>query len=416
MNINKIPLLIQRIHEITNLEQSNKQLFIDLLNSIKDYIENTKNNKNIDNKNYKRKKINNTKISSVQKFFDFYKDNKNRVININSEKEKLTNVGKFSNIQFTKNGSLIKFGKYVKSNNITKINQIFISEFRAFLFNLYLYRESPILFPEIKEFGVFLDGKIISTYGIYEKYDCDLYQFFFGNRAHLFMFKSKVGKIKFINNLMKQVMTAIKIMHDKNLVHGDIKCENILLKEKIVDGLKDYNFALCDFGFTHSKGTIVYSLQGTFGSISPLTLIEYFSSIKKMKIEITINYADDFYSLAYTFFILITKSFPNKDYKNIEKEIFGKDIKTIALLWLRNYDLFLGEIFEKIDIVKENILNLFPKNNPNLETISILEEFIKGIDLIKSLFASNNYRNLVESTKETQKVINRYLGIETQNI
>jgi hypothetical protein len=45
MNINNIPLLIQRIHEITNLEHSNKQLFIDLLNSIKDYIESTKNNK-----------------------------------------------------------------------------------------------------------------------------------------------------------------------------------------------------------------------------------------------------------------------------------------------------------------------------------------------------------------------------------
>jgi serine/threonine protein kinase len=403
MNINNIPLLIERIHEITNLEHSNKQLFIDLLNSIKDYIESTK---------HKRKKINNTnntKINSKQKFFDFYKDNKNRVININSKKRKLTNVGKFSNIQFTKNGNLIKFGKYSKNNNITKINQIFISEFRAFLFNLYLYRESPILFPEIKEFGVFLDGNIISTYGIYEKYDCDLLDFFFGNRAHLFMLKSKVGKIKFINNLMKQVMTAIKIMHDKNLVHGDIKCENILLKEKIVDGVKDYNLALCDFGFTHINGTKVYSFQGTLNSTSPLTLIQFFLSPNK--IEIIINYANDFYSLAYTFFIIIIKSFPNTDYDKMKKEIFEKNIKTIALLWLRNYDLFLEEIFEKIDIVKENILNLFPKNNPNLETISILEEFIKGIDLIKSLFKSNNYNNLVEATKETQEVINRYLGI-----
>jgi len=94
MNISHINLLRERIREITNLNNSNKDLFIDLLYGITNYIENTKNNtknnKKINDKNHKRRKINNTnntKISSIQKFFHFYKDNENRVININLAKK-----------------------------------------------------------------------------------------------------------------------------------------------------------------------------------------------------------------------------------------------------------------------------------------------------------------------------------------
>ena len=136
-----------------------------------------------------------------------------------------------------------------------------MSEFRAFSFNSFLYGKSDKLFPEIKEFGLFLDDKIITTYGVYEKYEDDLYNLFFGNKRNLLKLKSLLGILEFINNIMEQMILAIKIMHDNGLVHGDIKFENFLFKKKEVNGKIVFDVVLCDFGFTHNYGKEVYSLQ-----------------------------------------------------------------------------------------------------------------------------------------------------------
>jgi len=205
---------------------------------------------------------------------------------------------------------------------------------------------------------------------------------------------------------MKQIMTAIKIMHDNNLVHGDIKCENILFKKKIVGDKIVYEFALCDFGFTHNNGKEVSSIQGTAKYISPLRLIQYLSPSNNKKIKIIINYADEYYSLGYTFFIIITTLFPNQFYRMMEGMIFGKHIKMIASDWTNEYESSLKLIFNQIDIVTKNILKLFSGTN---QERPILEEFIKGLELIKSLFASNNYNNLDFQTQKTQQVINNFL-------
>lgn len=56
----------------------------------------------------------------------------------------------------------------------------------------------------------------------------------------------------FARKLFKQLTAAIKYMHDQDIVHRDLKCENLLLD-------KDFNLKVSDFGFTRR---IVYDDTG----------------------------------------------------------------------------------------------------------------------------------------------------------
>jgi serine/threonine protein kinase len=66
-----------------------------------------------------------------------------------------------------------------------------------------------------------------------------------------------------------QILNALKHMHDKNIIHTDIKLENILITNRLEDIKynKDINIKLCDFGTSHQTnskcnyniGTIDYS-------------------------------------------------------------------------------------------------------------------------------------------------------------
>lgn len=66
-----------------------------------------------------------------------------------------------------------------------------------------------------------------------------------------------------------QILNALKHMHDKNIIHTDIKLENILVTNQLKDIKynKDINIKLCDFGTSHltnqksnyNIGTVDYS-------------------------------------------------------------------------------------------------------------------------------------------------------------
>lgn len=148
--------------------------------------------------------------------------------------------------------------------------------------------------------------------------------------------------------------------------------------------------------------------------ISPLRLIQYFSSIKNnTKIKIKINYADDYYSIAYTFFIIIITLFPtlfsNPLSKMMQQMMFEKRNDLIASDWINDtkYNSILKVICSQIDLTKNQISKYYKEEN---KKTFIWKKFLLGLELIKSLFASNNISNLENAEILTQQKINEYLA------
>lgn len=57
----------------------------------------------------------------------------------------------------------------------------------------------------------------------------------------------------FKRTLMKNILTAVNFIHDKNYIHRDLKPDNVLLQER---GRVSPEIKLCDFGLAAYKGLL----------------------------------------------------------------------------------------------------------------------------------------------------------------
>jgi len=61
-----------------------------------------------------------------------------------------------------------------------------------------------------------------------------------------------------------QILSSIKYLHDKNLVHRDVKLENIVLNTTCNE-YSEHILKLIDFGFCSTNSSNLRKLSGTEG-------------------------------------------------------------------------------------------------------------------------------------------------------
>ncbi|CAK90113.1 unnamed protein product (macronuclear) [Paramecium tetraurelia] len=94
--------------------------------------------------------------------------------------------------------------------------------------------------------------------------------------------------IRIIKSIVNQIMSAVQYLHSRNIVHGDIKPENVLIS-------KDFVIKICDFGFAIIANQPNAKLRGgSEGYTAPELLINQNYDPKKC----------DMFSLGVLFFVL----------------------------------------------------------------------------------------------------------------
>ena len=190
-------------------------------------------------------------------------------------------------------------------------------------------------------------------------------------------------------NIIGNISIALEHLLKKEIVHNDIKAENIMFREKIQKG-KPYNIVLIDFGTAEGKSNFK-NRAGSWFCMSP----ERVRIAKKMVSPEEIKYVDpeksELWSLGILFYQMLTKSLPfssslpflDKKHELLIRKILNSQPKSISS-YKNTIPLELDEYIVHKCLAKE------PENRP---TIKEFLEFIKKYrgQKISAISIKDNY-------------------------
>jgi len=128
---------------------------------------------------------------------------------------------------------------------------------------------------------------------VLELCDCDLYYYL----DH--KFKNKNMDIAFIQKIFNDLNEAIKVIHQNNIIHRDIKLKNIFIK---YEGDNDFIVKLGDFGISKKINDIEAKCSTHCGTLK-------YMAPEILKDELY-DYKCDLYSLGVCLYYLIFREFP----------------------------------------------------------------------------------------------------------
>ena len=182
--------------------------------------------------------------------------------------------------------------------------------------------------------------------------------------------------------IFKQIILAIKYIHDNSIIHRDIKLDNILLD-------LDNNIKICDFGVSRkvNKGDIMFEQCGTPAYIAP---------------EILINkgyegFGVDIWSAGVVLYAMLSGTVPFKgnNLKELHNLIISGDYKEIK-----------GISSEADDLIK-NILEVDPKKRIKTEEI-LNHPWLVNLDFNfwknQNLFTNAEYVLLAKSNVDYRNI------------
>lgn len=210
-------------------------------------------------------------------------------------------------------------------------------------------------------------------------------------------------EVNFFYKLCSQILLALDYIHNKNVVHGDIKPENILIHhkpgEKPIPKILDFGLSQSSFA-EHKEG-----LTGSIGYVSP----------EKIRGEI-IDGRSDLYSIGIVFYEILTGKilYQGNDTLSILKKHLFEEIHTIDSRFP------VSEEFIKVilRLLRKNIFDRYQRAFNAANDISILygEQLKEEIDFTKDFYfisgtftgresELNSLVELAESSKNNIAVI-----------
>ena len=257
-------------------------------------------------------------------------------------------------------------------------------EFKSLIFNicllsyLYLQNNDGIkYFCDLYEFGKIKDSNN-KFYAIMEDCGYDLFSYFNEINNINFSNSSYNHKLYVTLYIIRECAKALKVLHDINISHNDVKPDNFLIKK---DG-SNYYIKIIDFGFARkfgsiidfSKGNVIFSTQGFI----PFNF--YYNKYYKKKY--IVDKKCDIYALGISFLELLCN-------------ISGCDDSIIDL---KNLPIIQNSINKKIQDIIDNII-LYLKRHIKINTKTTeIKQFIMMLEnTLKTItYLSGYYKDLSE--------------------
>jgi serine/threonine protein kinase len=391
------------------------------------------------------------KINKITKLYgstNFFKNifpeynikNKERIIHLGNKKgslienftiipdyydDSLNLSNKIYNLNSTASGSYATvFLKYYNSKNLKqKQNIIFkfikdsnLLEYKALIFNylLYYYYEKNIdKYPDslkylckIIEIGKIKNNfKYGDVYGIMEYCGKELFEDL-NDRFIIKNFENNkndipINNMNFAINIFKQCLLSLKLIHDLNYLHLDIKPENYLIN--IIDD--NIQIKIIDFGLINKELTKILHIKGSPNYIANDYVNNYYNGKSTI-----LKKHHDIFSLGCTFITIILSLF---NYYNIDNNLFFMCCPIIYANQIKNIneskhtDLILNERrYYKINTHIEDMTNIGIK----LLKLNLNEEYVKKIYYILYRMANPNiserFNNIDEILPLIEDLIN----------
>ena len=362
-----------------NFENAEKKLKLKLIklmnnNKTEALLKNNKNKKNnlLDIKNISKNNNNSSlnNISEISKVSTVMRDSK---YYMNKSSELIKYIQTFysknksypeTKINFYLYGRRIGQGAFGKVNlglNVLTGRVVAIKSFKTTPIKKFQHKMKKIQYETelMKRFNHKNITKILEVFND-EEYMLIIMEYI--NGGNLFSFVKKRRKLseKMAKFLFRQIILGIQHIHSKNVVHRDIKLENILIDF-------DNNVKICDFGIgkvLENEDELLYDKCGTPMYMAPEIILANDDNGYK-------GFPVDIWSSGITLYIMLSGSLPfNIKNKNNNKE-----------------DMALNSIKDKNNIFLQNqIVNVKPKE---IENISI-----EAKNLLKGLLNKNPLKRL----------------------
>lgn len=197
--------------------------------------------------------------------------------------------------------------------------------------------------------------------------------------------------------VIRQVTSALEFMHYKQLVHRDIKLENILVFDPVMEKVK-----VCDFGCTRRDGSLVSRVKCTWASFLPPEICEVLDNEKYH-----CHPGNDVWQLGVVIFVCLTGCTPWQK----ADEILDVQYKSFSR-WKSRKAIKMPTNFKKFSVRMLRLLRrLFESTPEKRPPVTETEKYMKDSWLVSQIQTSKSAPTIAQRTESFSKEDGRVVSL-----